>query len=60
MANQSDGKRKQKTKKYIPRHWRDERTGQSVNVCGKVAPEPWTTDYKQVTCADCNVIIIGY
>ena len=69
MVNRVVGKPNQNSD-LIPKCWVDERHLSAEKLdgsapiliagCGKRNPVLWTYDYKEVSCAECNVAILGY
>jgi len=68
MGRQADGQKKPNN--LIPKHWIDERLlshekvdGSQIRLraaCGVLNPILYTHNYKECTCAECNVVILGY
>ena len=73
MEHLKDGKLKRNSEP-IPTHFVDRMLKFSIEnidgsidediaikaVCGKTSPLLWSEDYNDVTCAECNTVILGY
>lgn len=72
MVGQKDGKPQQS--EHISTHFVDRKLPLSVEgingpigtdlaikaSCGELSPLLWTEDHHEITCAECNIAILGY